>query len=309
MKNFFLFDLMKPRLSNVLLQQLSNEKDTRFDFRYKKKDKKPKKNLIKRKQNIIVPKTKISKKNSNSNSNSNPQSMQGDRQVTHKVQLSENQKMEKLKQKNRNFYDLMTHNQESEESKEIAILEKKLKLSKNLDRNFKQDGLDFLLGDDFKVGDSENENDHQDLDLGPDEPIDEMDSSASEFEHSDHDIEMLSEAVAETGDEMESEDDSLDGDANSHSASDDDEDEIEEEKEEPVIKQKTKSTVAIYGQDAPKYIAPHLRNKASNQTEAYTRLKRSCKGLLNRLADASIQSIVTGVTAFLSTSSRHGNHD
>lgn len=239
----------------------------------------------------------------------NPQSMQSERQVTHKVQLSENQKMEKLKQKNRNFYDLMTHNQESEESKEIAILEKKLKLSKNLDRNFKQDGLDFLLGDDFKVGDSENENDHQDLDLGPDEPIDEMDSSASEFEHSDHDIEMLSEADAETGDEMESEDDSLDGDANSHSASDDDEDDIEEEKAEPVIKQKTKSTVAIYGQDAPKYIAPHLRNKASNQTEAYTRLKRSCKGLLNRLADANIQSIVTGVTAFLGTSSRHGNHD
>lgn len=300
---------MKPRLSNVLLQQLSNEKDTRFDFRYKKKDKKPKKNLIKRKQNITVPKTKISKKNSNSNSKMNPQSMQSERQVTHKVQLSENQKMEKLKQKNRNFYDLMTHNQESEESKEIAILEKKLKLSKNLDRNFKQDGLDFLLGDDFKVGDSENENDHQDLDLGPDEPIDEMDSSASEFEHSDHDIEMLSEADAETGDEMESEDDSLDGDANSHSASDDDEDDIEEEKAEPVIKQKTKSTVAIYGQDAPKYIAPHLRNKASNQTEAYTRLKRSCKGLLNRLADANIQSIVTGVTAFLGTSSRHGNHD
>ena len=55
-----------------------------------------------------------------------------------------------------------------------------------------------------------------------------------------------------------------------------------------------------------KYIPPHLRAQSDGgKSDKYLRLERQLKGLLNRLSDANLESILAGIEESLSSNSRH----
>ncbi|KAI8620199.1 armadillo-type protein [Chytriomyces sp. MP71] len=56
---------------------------------------------------------------------------------------------------------------------------------------------------------------------------------------------------------------------------------------------------------AGKYIPPRLRAQATSQSEKYLRLKRQAQGLLNRLSDTNMESIITGLEECYRNNSRH----
>eukprot|EP00842_Homolaphlyctis_polyrhiza_P006315 jgi/Hompol1/6685/HPOL_002820-RA len=56
---------------------------------------------------------------------------------------------------------------------------------------------------------------------------------------------------------------------------------------------------------AGKYVPPHLRNQPATKSEQYLRLKRQIQGLLNRLSDANLVSIVSGIEEAYRTNPRH----
>ncbi|KAI8851080.1 hypothetical protein BC829DRAFT_425079 [Chytridium lagenaria] len=58
-------------------------------------------------------------------------------------------------------------------------------------------------------------------------------------------------------------------------------------------------------QTTGKYIPPSLRKQADVKTESYNRLKRQLQGLLNRLTDANMESIVSGIEEAYRDNPRH----
>ncbi|ORY48861.1 ARM repeat-containing protein [Rhizoclosmatium globosum] len=103
------------------------------------------------------------------------------------------------------------------------------------------------------------------------------------------------------GDEDVEDDDNEDGD-------DDDENDEEEVKPSKATSKKSASEPKKEQESAApaaKYIPPRLRAKVVNQSEQYLRLKRQIQGLLNRLSDSNIESIVTGLEECYRNNSRH----
>ncbi|KAJ1565121.1 suppressor of glycerol defect, partial [Nowakowskiella sp. JEL0078] len=70
----------------------------------------------------------------------------------------------------------------------------------------------------------------------------------------------------------------------------------------------SKETKIIESTTAGKYIPPHLRKQLESESpksETYMRLKRQLQGLLNRLSDANMESIVNSVDELFRKNSRH----
>ncbi|MCL7032649.1 hypothetical protein MKW94_002907 [Papaver nudicaule] len=53
-----------------------------------------------------------------------------------------------------------------------------------------------------------------------------------------------------------------------------------------------------------KYVAPHLRSSAANESEEFTRARRQVRGLLNRLSESNVESITGEISTILRTVSR-----
>ncbi|KAI3941635.1 hypothetical protein MKX01_018225 [Papaver californicum] len=53
-----------------------------------------------------------------------------------------------------------------------------------------------------------------------------------------------------------------------------------------------------------KYVAPHLRSCAANESEDFTRARRQVRGLLNRLSESNVESITGEISTILRTVSR-----
>ncbi|KAJ3018240.1 suppressor of glycerol defect [Thoreauomyces humboldtii] len=71
------------------------------------------------------------------------------------------------------------------------------------------------------------------------------------------------------------------------------------EAEEPI----PKSTAPAV--PAGKYVPPHMRGQPASKSEQYLRLKRQMQGLLNRLSDANMESILNGIEECYRKHSRH----
>ncbi|XP_030570853.1 nucleolar MIF4G domain-containing protein 1 homolog [Drosophila novamexicana] len=216
-----------------------------------------------------------------------------------------------------------------EEDKEIAKLEKKLKLNKSKDKNrlvrkMFNDGLDYLL--DFVLDDEEEkqkwdekqrrkkelkeqqEKEEADMWSEEDEPMSEADSDVDENE------------VSSDQSDMEE---------------DEDDDKLESNSESEHSTEQTKYKEDIYGRrrdadgnivpdnaeveskgSGQKYIPPHQRallapSEGSNaqQAEQLARLQKQCKGLLNRLSEANLHKISSGIETLYMKNSRYNMNE
>ncbi|OJD32656.1 nuclear protein [Diplodia corticola] len=84
-----------------------------------------------------------------------------------------------------------------------------------------------------------------------------------------------------------------------------DEDESEQEVEQPRVRENPyKPPVSADAAPAGKYIPPSLRGPPSSDAEAMTRLKRQTQGLLNRLSEANLLSILKDIEKLYQTNPR-----
>ena len=167
---------------------------------------------------------------------------------------------------------------------EIAALEKALGVKgKKLPKSFQEDGLDELLGG--MDSDSGNESKKRKREgaewlqkkrrkaRGPDVE----DEDGNDVESEDEDMDLLEE---DDDDDGEGEGDEFEG--------------FEEEEADPQAKVRENPYIAPVVPDAnrPKYIPPSLRAPAASESESLTRLRRQAQGLLNKLSEANLISIL-----------------
>jgi len=214
-----------------------------------------------------------------------------------------------------------------EDDAEIAALEKKLGLKgkKKLPKSFEEDGLDVLLeglddevGGDRKrkrteddawleskrrkssaapVADEEDEDDDELSEDGMSDLLDGEEDEESGEEEDDGDLDDLSGDGDDLGDDVE--------DTGLTSGSDDgDEDDgfdgfEPEESENPqrprVRENPYVAPVPANAPPATKYIPPSLRAPSTSDTESLSRLRRQTQGLLNRLSEANLITILRDI--------------
>ncbi|KAG4413377.1 hypothetical protein IFR04_013494 [Cadophora malorum] len=220
----------------------------------------------------------------------------------------------------------------AEEDEEIAALEKKLGLKgkKGLPQSFKDDGLDELLeglGGEEEVDEGDQQKRKRKaegdewLERKRKEARIAAQGKAALIEDEEDDSGMDDEE-SEEGDEADDDDGasdmSLDGPEFPDDVSEDDEDDFEEDtldvgddfggfesnsdSEEEVVEPPKRVRENPYvaptiGSNAPieKYIPPSLRKAASSDSEELIRLRRRTQGLVNRLTEANLISILADI--------------
>ncbi|XP_067871109.1 nucleolar MIF4G domain-containing protein 1 [Heterodontus francisci] len=206
-----------------------------------------------------------------------------------------------------------------EEEREIKRLERALGLNKRKNKSsipqaFARDGLDYILGivepgagnllalyesdDEMNAVEEEFTNQEADCDLGQPENQESSgeDSDAGQESEEDHDSVM----------EMEV---SLSEDVDKYS---DDNDGRSSQPDQPTFR-KAKEQTSNEGTVSRKYIPPHLREVAetvdAKKKEELARLKKTVKGLLNRLSEPNMASISSQLEEFYMTNSRKDMND
>ncbi|KAI3588259.1 hypothetical protein IWW34DRAFT_714222 [Fusarium oxysporum f. sp. albedinis] len=211
----------------------------------------------------------------------------------------------------------------AQDDAEIEAFERKLGIKKgrkSLPQSFKQDGLGDLLGDLSGEEDvSDNDNDNKKRKSEYDdwlaskrrktvEPAGRQKvRGMSEDEEGDEDMGLDDESGDEDEDmDLMDEDDEDGGDFDNESFGgfDDDEGDAADntpaqprQRENPYVAPTTGVTVA-------KYVPPSLRRAANSEEERKSRLRKQVQGLINRLTDANILSIVKSVEELYQNNAR-----
>ncbi|KAF1916089.1 hypothetical protein BDU57DRAFT_587159 [Ampelomyces quisqualis] len=195
----------------------------------------------------------------------------------------------------------------AQESAEIAALEKKLGLKGKKKSKGVDDGLDDIFGDLGGFGSSE----------------DELEGKQPKRKRGEDDAWLASKrqkALGAVPDESGEEETDLDGfesddseaglEDNGSTIDEDEfeEDDVDDEEQEPLQPRiRENPYVAPVSADATaptKYIPPALRGPPSSDVEALSRLKRQVQGLLNRLSEANILSILRDIEQVYQNSPR-----
>ncbi|XP_023170646.2 nucleolar MIF4G domain-containing protein 1 homolog [Drosophila hydei] len=244
------------------------------------------------------------------------------RQQKELLSKSRKQRLKKLKLEN------------EEEDKEIAKLEKKLKLNKTKDKNRSvrkmfNDGLDYLL--DFVLDDEEEKQKWEEKQRRKKELKEQQEKEEAGMWSDDEDEPMdLPDEDSET-EEVDGENDLTD-----QSEMEEDAEGLESNSEVELEEtEKTTYKEDIYGRridaegnilpdsaevDAKvtgqKYIPPHQRallaaneNSSAQQAEQLARLQKQCKGLLNRLSEANLHKISSGIETLYMKNSRYNMNE
>ncbi|XP_030385443.1 nucleolar MIF4G domain-containing protein 1 homolog [Scaptodrosophila lebanonensis] len=230
-----------------------------------------------------------------------------------------------------------------DEDKEIARLEKKLKLNKTKDKNrlmrkMFSDGLDYVLDlvlddEEEKVKWEEKQRRKQELKEQQAKEEAGMWSDEDEDETASMDGNDADEAGSEDFDdeEMDASGQEDDEDGNAAETDTDDEEKEEEMKQKETNKYKEDiygrrrdadgniipdAVEAVAAQSGQKYIPPHQRallaasaGTSEKQAEILARLRKQCKGLLNRLSEANLHKIATGIEELYMKNSRYNMND
>ncbi|KAF9783082.1 hypothetical protein IL306_009533 [Fusarium sp. DS 682] len=210
----------------------------------------------------------------------------------------------------------------AQDDAEIEAFERKLGIKKgrkSLPQSFKEDGLGDLLGDlsgeedasddgskkrkseydDWlaskrrKTGEPAGRPKDRDMDEDEEEDEEEDDDDLEPGDESgdeDEDVDLMD----------EDEEDGGDFDNDSFGGFDDDEDDTPaqpRQRENPYVAPTTGVTVA-------KYVPPSLRKAANSEEERKSRLRKQVQGLINRLTDANILSIVKSVEELYQNNAR-----
>jgi nucleolar MIF4G domain-containing protein 1 len=192
-----------------------------------------------------------------------------------------------------------------QENAEIAALEKKLGVKSKKRSKGTDDGLDDIFSGLGDLGGSEDES----ADKPPKRKRDEDDAwlaskrrkalgaAAEESSEEETDLEGLDSDDLEGG--LEDEEMSGDEEGSALDDFDSDEDDKDDEAEQPVQSRVRENPyVAPVSADSvqpTKYIPPALRGPPSSDAEALSRLKRQVQGLLNRLSEANILTILRDI--------------
>ncbi|KAF2088479.1 hypothetical protein K490DRAFT_3462, partial [Saccharata proteae CBS 121410] len=218
-----------------------------------------------------------------------------------------------------------------EDDAEIAALEKKLgmKGKKKLPKSFEDDGLDDLLDgidDAVGLGDStgkrkrssedeewlekkrrkagqavvleEESEDDSEANSEDEIALDSEDEEDAMEGDSDLEVDGDEEGFSGFDDDEENSDGADDDDDMEDDEDDDDDAEYESSEEEQKPRVRENPYVAPVPANAPapqKYIPPSLRAPAASDAEAMTRLRRQTQGLLNRLSEANLLTILKDV--------------
>lgn len=188
----------------------------------------------------------------------------------------------------------------AQENAEIAALEKKLGVKGKKKSKGLEDGLDDIFGDlgGFDSGD-------ESADKAPKRKRNEDDdwlaskrrkalgaAPAEESSEEETDLEGFESEDLENG----LDDEDLSGENEEEAEDFEEEDDDPEDRQEPAPRVRENPYVAPVSADAAqpttKYIPPALRGPPSSDAEALARLKRQIQGLLNRLSEANILSIL-----------------
>lgn len=167
--------------------------------------------------------------------------------------------------------------------------------------------------DDLENGfNSEDGSDDDDDEEDDDEDVDLLEDDEEESEDSDIDDEL------DESDKFESDDEFLEMPNGETAASDSDE-EAESNTAESILKngssdatipnntQSTEETATkAQNSTAGKYVPPHLRGTATTKTEQQIRLQRALQGLLNKLSESNLESILMEIEKCYSNYPRHG---
>ncbi|ALC42906.1 CG9004 [Drosophila busckii] len=207
-----------------------------------------------------------------------------------------------------------------EEDLEIAKLEKKLHLNKTKDKNrlvrkMFDDGLDYLL--DFVLDDEEEKQKWEEKQQRKKELKEQQEKEEAGMWSEDEDGNEAMEADSEMDEPADEE----------QSESEMGEDNDEDDNTSSETEEQTKYKEDIYGRkrdaegnivtDEPeavgqKYIPPHQRALLAakdGQSEQLTRLLKQCKGLLNRLSEANLHKISSGIEELYMKNSRYNMND
>ncbi|KAJ3291524.1 suppressor of glycerol defect [Borealophlyctis nickersoniae] len=249
---------------------------------------------------------------------------------------AEKRRLEKLAETNPAFYRMLQEQNLldggpsvasgtfAEDDRDIAKYAKLLgikKKNKKLPGKFTEDGLDYLFeglmgaeedgaqGQQMEADDDSESDD----DLEEGEEVLEGGLEGTDDEEEDEEDDDDDEDVLDFGDEqsdsegideldMTSEEDESDEGADDDAS----DDEVGISMEQPFRETKVEVAVAkTTTAGAGKYVPPHLRQQATTKSEQYLRLKRQLQGLLNRLSDANMESILAGVEESYRNHSRH----
>lgn len=191
---------------------------------------------------------------------------------------------------------------------EIEALEKALgvKGKKKLPQLFEDDGLDGLL-DGLGDGLDEDTNDRK---RRRDEGDEWLEAKRKKTRKSDRDAKIIGIASSSESDEEEGE---FGVDASSAGGEGDDGPSSERSDEDPSATQFPRKTArenpyrapgTSSAVAAPKYVPPSLRNQASSETEDLSRLRRQIQGLINRLSEANMLSILGDIESLYRTNAR-----
>ncbi|KAJ3412988.1 suppressor of glycerol defect [Chytridiales sp. JEL 0842] len=211
---------------------------------------------------------------------------------------------------------------EKEGKKEGSVVKKKEEGGEETFRSYASDEEDDLFAD-LNMDDEDGDDDDEDLDLGDFDDDDDEDLDLGDFDD-DNDEEEEEEGVdGDESDELESgnvvdSDDNEEGDEEDddedaktlsgiEDSEEDEDDEVDNDKNEEHSKENTAdATSTSPPSSAPaKYVPPHLRAKPTSKSEEYLRLRRQIQGLLNRLSDANMESIILGIEDGYRKNTRH----
>ncbi|KAL8760766.1 MAG: hypothetical protein Q9184_003074, partial [Pyrenodesmia sp. 2 TL-2023] len=203
------------------------------------------------------------------------------------------------------------------EDAEIAALEKALgvKGKKKLPKSFEDDGLDVLLDG---LGDGLEDTVH--TKRKRDEGEEWLEAKRKKARKANREAEIVEDVSLS---EIEGDGDSFDGlsdiegdleihgsSASSHSDDDDldvedrDESTSATESRKPCVRENPYRAPVTSAVAAPKYVPPSLRNRLSSETEDLSRLRRQVQGLINRLSEANMLSILGDVESLYRNNAR-----
>lgn len=209
----------------------------------------------------------------------------------------------------------------AQDDAEIAELERKLGIKKgrkSLPQSFKDDGLDLLMGD---LGDEVDTKEASEDDEGGKRKREYDDWLSAKRKKTEPKTTSKRQAEQSDGNE-DDEDEGIDGDSGDDNMDsddldmhydDDDEDDLDrasfdgfdDDEEDTTARVRENPYIApTTGQVVAKYIPPSLRKAAGNEGEAKIRLRKQVNGLINRLTDANILSIVQSAEELYSKNAR-----
>ncbi|RPB12932.1 hypothetical protein P167DRAFT_558549 [Morchella conica CCBAS932] len=210
----------------------------------------------------------------------------------------------------------------AEDDAEISALEKKLKIkSKKLPASFQEDGLDFLmegLDEDFlaereggakrrKTAKAKAEPEPEDMDISDEESSEEDDEDRLDDILDGMDLDGDDEDLSEDEDDIP-EDDEGDEDEEEFTGIKDDEptspEAFPEKPTDPPTTTPSTTETPKFAASTSKYIPPSLRGAPTTDSELLQRLQRTCKGLINRLSEANLLSILGEIEALYRSNPR-----